>query len=96
LAAVFAAKVMRKALEQSSASKEKLREEKRRFLRERLREGLAGQKFGKHTVQKPNIDVQLGEDLTDSLRGLKVSFRGIIGLVYPGGFNPIRSHTAGR
>ena len=76
--------MVRKTLEQSSASKEKLREEKRRFLRERLRQGLAGQKFGKHTVQKANIDVQLGEDLTDSLRGLKVSLWEIIALIHRG------------
>jgi hypothetical protein len=31
-------------------------------------QGVAGQGFGKHTVQKAKIDVQLGEDLTDSLR----------------------------
>jgi len=51
-----------------------MREERRRALREKLKQGLAGQRFGKHTVQKVKIDVQLGEDLTDSLRGLKVSF----------------------
>ena len=74
LASVFAAKSLRKTLEHSAASKEQLREEKRRILREKLKQGLAGQRFGKHTVQKAKIDVQLGEDLTDSLRGLKVSF----------------------
>jgi nucleolar protein 53 len=81
---VFTAKSIRKTLEQSLASKEKQREEKRRILRERLKQGLAGQRFGKHTVQKPNIDVQLGEDLADSLRGLKVRLFGIINLVLLG------------
>jgi len=73
LASVFSAKPLRKTLEQSTASKEQLREEKRRILREKLKQGLVGQRFGKHTVQRAKIDVQLGEDLTDSLRGLKVS-----------------------
>ncbi|KAF9781149.1 P60-like protein [Thelephora terrestris] len=71
LASVFTAKSMRKTLEQSAASKEKQRDEKRRILREKLKRGVAGQRFGKHTVQRAKIDVQLGEDLTDSLRGLK-------------------------
>ena len=65
-------------MEQSTASKEKLRQEKRKIFRQQLRQGLAGQKFGKHTVQKAKIDVQLGEDLTDTLRGLKVGFRELI------------------
>jgi nucleolar protein 53 len=64
---------MQKSLERSTASRAKLYEEKRRVLRDKLSRGLAGQKFGKHTVQKAKIDVQLGEDLTDSLRGLKVN-----------------------
>lgn len=75
LASVFTAKSLRKTLEYSTATKEQLREEKRRFLREKLKQGLAGQRFGKHTVQKPKIDVQLGEDLADSLRSLKVRFQ---------------------
>jgi nucleolar protein 53 len=71
---VFTAKSLRKTLERSAASKEQLREEKRRAIREKLKQGLAGQRFGKHRVQRERIDVQLGEDLTDSLRSLKVSF----------------------
>ena len=34
--------------------------------------GLAGQKFGKHAVREGEVDVQLGEDLSESLRGLQV------------------------
>jgi len=30
-----------------------------------------GQRLGKHTVPKGDIDVQLGEDLTESFRDLK-------------------------
>ncbi|KAJ7319264.1 ribosome biogenesis protein Nop53/GLTSCR2 [Mycena albidolilacea] len=35
------------------------------------RRGLAGQKLGRHTVPEGEVDVQLGEDLSESLRGLK-------------------------
>jgi hypothetical protein len=35
--------------------------------------GLAGQKFGKHVVREGEVDVQLGEELSESLRGLQVS-----------------------
>lgn len=94
MASVFTAKSVQKTLEQSIASQEKLREEKRRIIRERLKQGLAGQRFGKHTVQKAKIDVQLGEDLTDSLRGLKVSFLAL-SFLRPRGSEPV-CHTAGR
>lgn len=41
---------------------------------ERLKQGLAGQRLGKHYVPEGDIDVQLGEDLTESFRGLKVRY----------------------
>lgn len=34
--------------------------------------GLAGQKLGKHKVPEGGVDVQLGEELSESLRALKV------------------------
>lgn len=34
--------------------------------------GLAGQKVGKHVVREGEVDVQLGEELSESLRGLQV------------------------
>ena len=40
-------------------------------VQEKLAKGLAGQRLGKHIVPESEIDVQLGEDLTESLRGLK-------------------------
>ena len=59
-------------MEQMTA-KEKAREMKRLALAEKLKkQGLAGKKLGKHKVPEGQIDVQLGEDLTESLRGLKV------------------------
>lgn len=36
------------------------------------RSGLAGQRLGKHKVPEKEVDVQLGEDLSESLRALKV------------------------
>jgi nucleolar protein 53 len=41
-------------------------------LKEKLRGGLSGTKLGRHRVGSGEIDVQLGEDLSESLRGLKV------------------------
>ena len=36
------------------------------------RDGLAGRRLGKHKVPEKEVDVQLGEDLSESLRALKV------------------------
>ena len=68
MAFIFTVKSLRKTPEHSSASEEQLREEKRRILREELKQGLAGQKYGKHMVQEVRTDVRLGEDLADSSR----------------------------
>ena len=35
---------------------------------------MMGRRLGKHLVPEGNVDVQLGEDLSESLRGLKVGF----------------------
>ncbi|THU84572.1 hypothetical protein K435DRAFT_868894 [Dendrothele bispora CBS 962.96] len=40
----------------------------------RFRNGLAGQKLSKYVLAGDEVDVQLGEDLTETLRGLKASF----------------------
>ena len=49
------------------------RQQRRRALAARLRlQGLRGQKLGKHKVPVPVPDVQLGEDLSGSLRAMKV------------------------
>jgi len=61
------------------SEKEKQREEKRLALLEKLKkQGLSGQKLGKHKVPEGRVEVQLGEDLTESLRGLKVKLSHII------------------
>lgn len=36
--------------------------------------GLSGQRLGRHKVPENEVDVQLGEDLSESLRQLKVRF----------------------
>lgn len=53
--------------------REQIREQKRLAIMEKLeKQGLAGTKIGKHKVPEPDIEVQLGEHLSESLRGLKV------------------------
>lgn len=48
--------------------------QKKIALRDRLRRrGLAGQRLGRHRVPEEQVEVQLGDDLTESLRALKVS-----------------------
>jgi nucleolar protein 53 len=75
LASVHAAKSLRKSLGKDVAEKERLRLERHRQAeRERLEKGLAGQRFGKHVVPEGEVDVQLGEDLSESFRALKVCF----------------------
>jgi len=52
--------------------------------REKLRtRGMKGRRLGKHSVPEGNIDVQLGEDLSESLRALKVNLFPVLhGLSY--------------
>ncbi|RPD61576.1 P60-like protein [Lentinus tigrinus ALCF2SS1-7] len=71
LASVDSAKALRKALSRNLATRERLREQQQLAEQKKLKEGLAGQKIGKHKVPEGNIDVQLGEELSESLRGLK-------------------------
>lgn len=40
-------------------------------MKEKFSKGLTGQKLGKHIVPEGEIDVQLGEDLSENLRTLK-------------------------
>ena len=42
---------------------------------------MAGQKLGKHKVPQGEVEVQLGEDLSESLRGLKVIL--LVFLLFP-------------
>ena len=74
MAVIPSAKVLRRtnALEMSTREKElaKRRLETQQKLKQH---GLAGQRLGKHKVPEGRVDVQLGEDLSESLRALKVS-----------------------
>ncbi|KAF5376581.1 hypothetical protein D9757_008260 [Collybiopsis confluens] len=46
--------------------------ERKKWLQEKIKKGLAGTRFGKHRVAENAVDVQLGEELSESLRGMKV------------------------
>jgi Nop53 (60S ribosomal biogenesis) len=58
------------------------------------RRGLIGQRLGKHRIQEGQVDVQLGEELSESLRELKV--RTAIGLLFTAHRNEpdVYSHKA--
>ena len=73
LASINEAKPLRKATALTMSVQEEKREAKLQLLAEKLKtKGLAGQKLGKHKVPESDVVVQLGEDLSESLRGLKV------------------------
>ena len=64
---------MRKAADNTLAEREQAAKEQRAKEEARIAQGgLAGQKLGKHIVREGEVDVQLGEDLSESLRGLQV------------------------
>ncbi|KAI0634326.1 P60-like protein [Trametes polyzona] len=71
LATVDSAKALRRAIARNLATRERLRAQRQAALQEKLKQGLAGQRIGKHVVPEGAIDVQLGEELSESLRGLK-------------------------
>jgi nucleolar protein 53 len=54
------------------SSQEQARASRQLALREKAKQGLAGQRLGRHKVAESGVDVQLGEELSESLRGLKV------------------------
>ncbi|KAF8465863.1 tumor suppressor protein Gltscr2 [Russula ochroleuca] len=71
-ASVDTVKTLRKAADRTQAARIKVAAE-RRAKQEALlaQNGLTGQKFGKHVVREGELDVQLGEELSESLRGLQ-------------------------
>ncbi|TBU63459.1 P60-like protein [Dichomitus squalens] len=71
LASVDSAKALRKSIARDLATRERLRAQRQAQMQEKLKRGLAGQKIGKHKVPEGEIDVQLGEELSESLRALK-------------------------
>lgn len=72
LASVDSVKTLRKSISRDLATRERLRAQREAQMQEKLRQGLAGQKVGKHKVPEGEIAVQLGEELSESLRALKV------------------------
>ncbi|KAI4520772.1 P60-like protein [Schizophyllum commune Loenen D] len=75
LASVTGARALRRRQAWEARQRKEKIEERRRALAARLRlQGLRGQKLGKHKVPVPVPDVQLGEDLSGSLRAMKVRF----------------------
>ncbi|EJD51887.1 P60-like protein [Auricularia subglabra TFB-10046 SS5] len=64
-------KTIRKGTFASQEAHRKALAERRAALAKKAKEGLAGQRLGKHKVPVGEIDVQLGEELGDSLRSLK-------------------------
>ncbi|KAI0701935.1 ribosome biogenesis protein Nop53/GLTSCR2 [Cytidiella melzeri] len=72
LASVHGAKSLRKTLSKDAAHRERIRLEQHQLaLQEKLKKGLAGQRLGKHIVPEGEVDVQLGEDLSESFRAIK-------------------------
>ncbi|KAH9474509.1 Ribosome biogenesis protein NOP53 [Psilocybe cubensis] len=72
LTAINEAKSLRRSNAREAAAREAEREAKRLAAEEKLKtQGLAGQKLGKHKVPEGRVEVQLGEDLSENLRGLK-------------------------
>ncbi|KAF8801238.1 P60-like protein [Phlegmacium glaucopus] len=72
LASISGAKQLRKSNTELKSIRDQQKEERRLALAEKLRkQGLAGQKLGRHKVPESELAVQLGEDLSESLRGLK-------------------------
>lgn len=72
LASVPAAKALRKQTLKTVREREAvLLEQYEKRMQDQLKNGLAGKRLGKHIVPEHNIDVQLGEDLSESLRQLK-------------------------
>lgn len=73
LASVDSAKRLNKVVGTELLARAQRQAERVARAQERIRAGLAGHKLGKHHVPEGEVDVQLGEELSESLRGLKVS-----------------------
>lgn len=73
MAVIPSAKLLRRTNARLTSAREKELAQKQLALQENIKQhGLAGQKLGKHKVPEGGVDVQLGEELSESLRALKV------------------------
>ncbi|KAI9513523.1 tumor suppressor protein Gltscr2 [Russula earlei] len=71
-ASVDTVKTARKVADKALAARVQAASERRAKQEARLAQGgLVGQKLGKHLVREGEVDVQLGEELSESLRGLQ-------------------------
>lgn len=77
LANITSAKALRRegsSISQGLSAAELQRKQRQLALVEKMRKGgLQGMRVGRHKVPEREVDVQLGEDLSESLRALKVS-----------------------
>ncbi|KAG7445321.1 P60-like protein [Guyanagaster necrorhizus] len=71
LATVDRVKALSKEAKINSAKRDAERQQRWLLAETKLKKGLSGQKLGKHKVAEGEVDVQLGEDLSESLRALK-------------------------
>jgi nucleolar protein 53 len=73
MAVIPSAKMLRRTNARLTSMREKELAKKQLGLQDNMKQhGLAGQKLGKHKVPEGRVDVQLGEELSESLRALKV------------------------
>ncbi|KAF9231246.1 P60-like protein [Melanogaster broomeanus] len=71
LNSIYTIKSLRSEAVKAADASEQARLARQLALRLKLRKGLAGQRLGKHRVPENDIEVQIGEDLSESLRNLK-------------------------
>lgn len=73
LASIPSARTLRRTNAKLMSAREEVLAQKRAAELLKLKQhGLSGKRLGKHKVPEGQLDVQLGEDLTESLRALKV------------------------
>jgi nucleolar protein 53 len=72
LATITMVKSLRSTAEKVGQQQNQARLARQLALKMKLRKGLAGQRLGKYKVPENEIEVQIGEDLSENLRTLKV------------------------
>lgn len=72
MASIPGARGLRRTLDRDSRTRQAENARRALAMREKLRRGLAGQQIGRHKVNEGEMDVQLGEELSETLRELKV------------------------
>lgn len=76
MATIGSVKALRSEVNRKMTLAEQTRIQRLLASQEKLKSsGLSGQRLGKHRVPEKDVDVQLGEDLSESLRALKVCYQ---------------------